>query len=201
MSLPAVNASLWRIKNWAAHAWPFHPTASDWHWAITVSPSTGVKAASPSGMRSGENCCMIRTPLHVINRVLFTRDGRHVLSAALNGVSIYDANTGQLVAPLFQEDHRVWRMALSADGRLLATCDTKSARLWELATRQRYPARRPDPLRVGCRSQSRRAHPGGQHQKGARLSYSTGPPGKRLGNCRSKLTAIVKSFSHRRAAG
>jgi WD40 repeat protein len=74
-----------------------------------------------------------------IQRVLFTSDGRQVLAAA-NGVHVYDANTGQLVDEPFQAQTRVWGLALSADGRLLATADGGGpVRLWELATRREIP--------------------------------------------------------------
>ncbi len=75
-----------------------------------------------------------------IQQVLFTHDGRHILVAA-NGVQIYDAGSGQLIGKPFQAKTRVWRLALSADGRLLATADGLDGpvRLWELATRREIP--------------------------------------------------------------
>ncbi|MGH7223941.1 MAG: hypothetical protein ACRELF_11990, partial [Gemmataceae bacterium] len=71
-----------------------------------------------------------------IQQVLFSRDGRQILAAA-NGVHVYDADSGRLVGKPFHAKTRVWRMALSADGRLLATADGRGpVRLWELATRR-----------------------------------------------------------------
>jgi WD40 repeat protein len=72
-----------------------------------------------------------------IQEVLFTPDGRHILAAA-NGVYVFDADSGRPVGKPFQTKTRVWRLSLSADGRLLATADGLGGpvRLWELATRR-----------------------------------------------------------------
>jgi WD40 repeat protein len=79
-----------------------------------------------------------------IQRVLFTSDGRHVLAAA-NGVHVYEVDTGRLVCEPFQAGSRVRGLALSPDGRLLATADDRpSCRLWELATRRQIPLRVPN---------------------------------------------------------
>lgn len=74
-----------------------------------------------------------------IQQVLFTRDGRQIIAGA-NGVHVYDAGTGQLVGEPFQTKGRIWGLALSPDGRLLATADGPGPiRLWELATRRELP--------------------------------------------------------------
>ncbi|HEY7425712.1 MAG TPA: WD40 repeat domain-containing protein [Gemmataceae bacterium] len=90
-------------------------------------------------VKGGKLIREIRGTRGTIQRVLFTRDGRHVLAAA-NGVHIYDADMGQLVGKPFQAKSRVSGLALSADGRLLATADGRGpVRLWELATRREIP--------------------------------------------------------------
>jgi WD40 repeat protein len=69
-----------------------------------------------------------------IRQVVFTPDGRHVLAAA-DGVHVYEADTGRPAGEPFQTNRRVWGLALSADGRLLATADGNGpVRLWEPAT-------------------------------------------------------------------
>ena len=86
----------------------------------------------------------IRETHGAIQRVLFTPDGLHVLAAA-DGVHVYDADTGRLVGEPLQAKSRVWGLALSADGRLLATADGRGpVRLWELATRREIPLTVPD---------------------------------------------------------
>ncbi len=73
-----------------------------------------------------------------IQQLLFTQDNQHLLAAA-DGVHVYHVESGKLVGKPFQTGTRVWRMALSADNRLLATADGlgKRVRLWELATRRK----------------------------------------------------------------
>jgi WD40 repeat protein len=88
---------------------------------------------------TGKRLREIRGTRGAIQRVLFTCDGRHVLVAA-DGVHVYDSETGQPASESFQVKCRVWDLALSADGRLLATADGRGqVRLWELATRREVP--------------------------------------------------------------
>jgi WD40 repeat protein len=108
--------------------------------------ASGDNYYSPKGEEGGRLCLWdakagklireIRGTRGSIQRLLFTPDGRYILAAA-NGVHIYDADTGELVGKPFQAKTRVWRLGLSADGRLLATSDGHGGpvRLWELATR------------------------------------------------------------------
>lgn len=76
-------------------------------------------------------------------RLLFTRDGRYLLAAA-DGVHVYDADNGQIICEPFQSKSEIESLALSGDGRLLATADGGSVRLWELATRREIPLTVPD---------------------------------------------------------
>jgi WD40 repeat protein len=94
---------------------------------------------------SGKRLHEIRGTRGSIQQVLFTRDGRHVLVAA-DGVHIYDADTERLVAPPFQTENRIRSLALSADGRLLATANHRGGpvRLWELATLREIRLKIPD---------------------------------------------------------
>jgi WD40 repeat protein len=74
-----------------------------------------------------------------IARVLFSREGRHVLAAA-EGVHVYDAETGQLIGTPLLAKIQICGLALSGDGRLLATGDGHGrVQLWELATRREIP--------------------------------------------------------------
>jgi WD40 repeat protein len=81
----------------------------------------------------------IRGTPGAIQRVLFTRDGRHVVAGA-DSVHVYDAETGKSVGAPLPAKARVWGLALSADGRLLATTDGDGqVRLWELASHREVP--------------------------------------------------------------
>ncbi len=141
----------------------------------------------------------IRGTRGAIQRVLFSREGRHVLAAA-NGVHVYDADTGQLTGEPFQEKSRIWGLALSADGRLLATADSRGpGRIWELATRREIPLAIPggspttsvSPWMVApWRSAARRKV----------SSCSTGHPGKPSGRCRAMPTSAIGSSSLQMAA-
>ncbi len=90
--------------------------------------------------KAGKLIREIRGTKGSIQQVLFTHDGRHILAAA-DGVHVYEADSGRRVGKPFQAKTRVWRLALSADGRLLATADGLGGpvRLWELATRREIP--------------------------------------------------------------
>jgi WD40 repeat protein len=88
---------------------------------------------------SGERVREIRGTPGAIFHVAFSGDGRHIVAAADEHVHIYDADTGQRVWGPIQAGLRV-SMALSPDGRLLATADGRGAPwLWELATRRAIP--------------------------------------------------------------
>jgi WD40 repeat protein len=90
-------------------------------------------------VESGKLVREIQGTRGAIQRVLFTHDGKHVLAGA-DGVHVYEADTGRLVGEPFQAKSRIWGLALSADGRLLATADGNGpVRLWELATRREVP--------------------------------------------------------------
>jgi WD40 repeat protein len=79
-----------------------------------------------------------------ISRVLFTRDGRHVLAAAV-GVQVYETDSGKTAGAAFLARSQVSGLALSADGRLVATAHGRGrVRLWELATRREIPITCPD---------------------------------------------------------
>ncbi len=94
-------------------------------------------------VEAGKRLREIRGTPGAIQQVLFTRDGRQVVAAA-DGVHVYDADTGQRVGEPFQASNRIWGLALSLDGRLLATTDDHGpARLWELATRREIPLTMP----------------------------------------------------------
>jgi WD40 repeat protein len=95
-------------------------------------------------VETGKRIHEIRGTRGAIQRVRFTRDGRHVLAGA-DGVHVYDAETGQPDGEPFHSKSRIWSLALSADGRLLATADGRGpVRLWELATRREIPLGLPD---------------------------------------------------------
>ncbi len=95
---------------------------------------------------SGKRLREIRGTHGAIQQVVFTRDVRHLLAAA-DGVHVYDTDTGQLVGKPFQTKSRIQCLALSTDGRLLATCDGQGpVRLWELATRREIPLKLPSVL-------------------------------------------------------
>ena len=66
------------------------------------------------------------------------------MPAAAVGVHVYDAETGQLVGEPLQPKDRIWGLALSPDGRLLATADGRAVRLWELASRRELRLPVPD---------------------------------------------------------
>jgi WD40 repeat protein len=98
--------------------------------------------------RTGERLHEIQGTPGAVQQVLFSRDGRQIVVVA-NGVHVYDASTGQLVGEPFQARSRIWSLALSADGRLLATSGEAGqfrVRLWEMATRREIPITIPDAI-------------------------------------------------------
>jgi hypothetical protein len=80
-------------------------------------------------------------PAGAVQAVAFTPDSRTLLVAS-NGVHFWDADTGRLLGGLaFKRPPRalprVWSLALSADGKVLATADGAGpVCLWEVATRR-----------------------------------------------------------------
>jgi WD40 repeat protein len=87
---------------------------------------------------AGKRIAEIRGTRGAIQRVLFTPDARQVLAGA-DGIHFYAADTGQLTSEILLPKSRIWGLALSRDGRLLATADEGPARLWEMATRREIP--------------------------------------------------------------
>jgi WD40 repeat protein len=95
--------------------------------------------------KSGERLREIQIACGSIRHLQFTPDGRRILAAA-EGVHVYDVDTGQLDGEPFHREGQIWDLALSADGRLLATKGGGSnspVRLWELATRREIPLKLP----------------------------------------------------------
>jgi WD40 repeat protein len=94
---------------------------------------------------SGEQLLAIAHPGRAYG-VLFSPEGRLLLSAGDGGVRVWDAYTGQPRAratgghgadvPLVFGQHMdtTWDLALSADGALLATGGTDSARVWNVSS-------------------------------------------------------------------
>jgi WD40 repeat protein/tetratricopeptide (TPR) repeat protein len=64
----------------------------------------------------------------------YAPDGRRLLTISPEGVGVWDATTGQLVAPLLRGPEAARRAAFSADGRRVLTADAAAARVWEAAT-------------------------------------------------------------------
>jgi WD40 repeat protein len=73
-----------------------------------------------------------------VDRILFHRGGRQMLVAA-NGVHVLDVDSGQPAPEMREGGRGACDLALSADGRLLATADGSRVRLWEMATRREIP--------------------------------------------------------------
>jgi hypothetical protein len=64
----------------------------------------------------------------------FTRDGKYLLTTRIGQVSVLDAETGKVIKRLPAHGAKILDMALSRDGRLLATAggSDETVRLWRL---------------------------------------------------------------------
>ncbi len=94
---------------------------------------------------AGKRLREIRGTPGAVQRVFFSHDGRHIIAGA-NGVHIYEANSGRRVIEPILPKSRIWSLALSGDGRLLAV----DGKLWELATRREIEADFPKGARHGA---------------------------------------------------
>jgi WD40 repeat protein len=75
-----------------------------------------------------------------IRRLLFTPDGKQLLSAGFDGcVRLWDLDTGKQSRLIQVESGTVYGIALSPDGRTLATAGRDGLRLWDLNTGKDMP--------------------------------------------------------------
>jgi WD40 repeat protein len=102
-------------------------------------PATGQPAGTPLAVGSG------------VFSVAFSPDSRLLATAALNGIRLWNAETGQPISASLNADPggAVSGVAFSRDGRLLATADADgTVRLWNPSTGQ--AAGRPIPVGTGA---------------------------------------------------
>ncbi|CAM4235302.1 serine/threonine-protein kinase [Kibdelosporangium persicum] len=159
---PALAAQDFRITVWdtatlteravleMGREWPLDLTFSpdgDKLLALTSSSGTGVAGSDPDGSDTAAGMVTWRTPGftgesrtplggNTLNTVVYTPDGRSLITAGISGLlQIRDAATGQVRKQFGQHPSMVRRIAISPDGRTLAsvTAEDSTIRLWNLA--------------------------------------------------------------------
>jgi len=74
-------------------------------------------------------------PPGVIMGVAYSPDGKSIIAGGRNGlVYIFDTNRGQLRTTLSGQHSRVWSVAVSPDGKVVASTGDYEITLWELAS-------------------------------------------------------------------
>ncbi len=76
-----------------------------------------------------------------MTRVLFSRDGRHAISAA-HEIYVWNLETGELERKFGRQQGDIWGLALSPDGASIVTTYANVVRLWDLDTgeqRREFP--------------------------------------------------------------
>jgi WD40 repeat protein len=85
--------------------------------------------------RSGESIHVLHGHEGIVERTIFTPDGRRAVTAGTDGtVRIWDTDTGQEVSQLPGQRAEPTAVALSPDGTLVVTAATDgTARIWGLS--------------------------------------------------------------------
>jgi hypothetical protein len=84
-----------------------------------------------------------------VRRLLFTPDGKQIVSAGFDGyIRVWDLATAREVRSFKADAGTIFGLAMSADGRLVATAGHDGLHLWELATGAEQP--RDDMARHNC---------------------------------------------------
>ncbi|RSM80018.1 hypothetical protein DMH04_30955 [Kibdelosporangium aridum] len=133
--------------------WPLDLTFSpkgDKLLALTSSSGVGIAGSDSDGMNAASMVTWstvgfvdeARTPLglNTLNTVVYTPDGKSLITAGISGkLQIRDAVTGQVRKEFGQHPSMVRRIAISPDGRTLAsvTAEDSIVRLWNLADFER----------------------------------------------------------------
>ncbi|MCH8042984.1 MAG: hypothetical protein IID44_04635 [Planctomycetes bacterium] len=77
-------------------------------------------------------------PINWSTRVVATPDGKHIVSAGVDGLRVWDVATGEQLRHLGNVSAAYWSLALSSDGlRIIAGCNDTTVRVWELKTGKR----------------------------------------------------------------
>ncbi|ONI82939.1 hypothetical protein ALI144C_17955 [Actinosynnema sp. ALI-1.44] len=129
--------------------WPLDLTFSpggDRLLALTSSAGAGVTGTDPDGStaasmvtwRTPDFTGETRKPLgdDTLNTVAYTPDGKSLITAGISGlIQIRDPDTGAIRKEFGQHPSMVRRIAISPDGRTLAsvTAEDSTVRLWDLA--------------------------------------------------------------------
>jgi len=114
-------------------------------------------------------------------------------------VSRLRRDSGQLVGEPIQAKSRIWRLALSPDGRLLATADSYAVRVWELATRREFRLAVPDTNGYDVEIHAGRPHSDCLRAEGVLLFHL--PSGKIVGRFSDDDSSGTGPSCHRTAAG
>jgi WD40 repeat protein len=70
-----------------------------------------------------------------ITRLVVTPDGRRMLAANGNGVTLWDVETGEVIRAFDEPNRNNWALAVSADGkRAIGGGNDRTARVWDLDT-------------------------------------------------------------------
>jgi WD40 repeat protein len=90
------------------------------------------------GMETGKVLRVLRGHKDTIVSLAFSRDGRFLASASIDGLAaVWDANSGKTVRVFQGHRDRIREVAFSPDGRFVATCSgDKTARIWSMQTGQ-----------------------------------------------------------------
>ncbi|SMD25460.1 WD40 repeat domain-containing serine/threonine protein kinase [Kibdelosporangium aridum] len=151
--------TVWDVRTLAEDAvlemgsqWPLDLTFSpsnDKLLALTSSAGTGITGSDPDGKNAASMVTWstvgfvdaARTPLggNTLNTVTYTPDGKSLITAGVSGVlQVRDAVTGEMRKEFGRHPSMVRRIAISPDGRLLAsvTAQDSTVRLWNLDTFQ-----------------------------------------------------------------
>jgi WD40 repeat protein len=71
----------------------------------------------------------------MVTRLALTPDGRRVLTANGNGVTLWDVQTGEVVRTFDEQNRNNWALAISVDGkRAIGGGNDRTARVWDLET-------------------------------------------------------------------
>ncbi|MEW5686478.1 MAG: DUF4189 domain-containing protein [Pseudomonadota bacterium] len=142
--------------------------APDAHRSAEFSPDGGRLAVGGDNgiaiwdVASGRQ--LVRFGSGVIDDVAFSPDGRKVVSGHMNkAVTVWDANTGQILAQMSGHQRRALSVAFSPDGQVVASgSEDGTARLWDAATGQplagpKASAGKPAPLPPPAKTPSAKA--------------------------------------------